>query len=172
MTKLLLQLSLLIIAPCLSYAQEINLSGAQQIEFNKLKISILPLYQKPHSKSWDAFQSGNLLTEVEFYETIGEHNLASMAIEQKSKSGKFLAYGGLMLVGGALVAIFGFPEKTADIKAGDYLFIGGLISSVIGLGLISNGISKYTKKSANFAMANNKAIEYNKALILRIKGSF
>ena len=178
-------------------AQELQLTEEQQRAFNQKKLSVeiegvtlssleLGIYSSTSFRRWTAYQGFIPVSEEQFFLLTGYEHEAKMARNYKARNNEMIGAGALFVIGGSVAAIIGATKTTTrhydygygvegDIEEADPdegLFIGGLIASAIGTGLLYSGIIRSSKNWVPYATVQGIADGYNTKLLISIRKEF
>ena len=149
------------------------------------------------SKSWNAYLGSSSLKEPEFFK-IAEHQFEyEQAVKYQKKSEQYFVSGLVMtIIGGALIAkgssntqfVSGLEQQLAEHRGhqhADEVFVdierpnpnrgqitGGILTGIIGIGLIYSGGKLRQTRWANYSTAVKIVDDYNKELRLKISKDF
>lgn len=178
---------LLIIIICIlltefSLSQELDLSEHQQKRYTREKLTVetkgmaigsynenIGLGMLTSWRKWQAYKGFYPISEAYFFHLADYDKESKLAKKYKSNTD-------LMFGGGLLLFLTGSIFLTAGLTSGDdgdfgFIMIGS-VSYIFGTGLFIGSIARSKKNWAPCSLAYDVAEEYNRKILLQIKGNF
>jgi hypothetical protein len=180
--KKLIIVALSILLTEFSLSQQMDSSEYQQKKYIREKLTIetkgmavgsynkdLGLGMLTSWRKWQAYQGFYPISEAYFFHIAGYEKEARIAKKYRTDT-QYMFGGGflLFLVGSISVGVGLIKDNGGDFG---YLMIGS-ISYIFGTALIWSSMARSTKNWAPCSLAYDIAEEYNRKLLLQIKGNF